>query len=64
VHSLRATAAIKLAHEADIAPVQEWLRNANLTTTRLYDSRKMRPEDRPTFRDEILRTLGRMKHQT
>ncbi len=37
VHSLRAMGATKL--EADIAPVQEWLRHANLSTTRLYDRR-------------------------
>lgn len=51
VHSLRATAATNaLAHEADIAKVQEWLGHANVSTTRLYDRRKIRPEDSPTFR--------------
>ena len=51
VHSLRATAATNaLAHEADIAKVQEWLGHANVSTTRLYDRRKTRPEDSPTFR--------------
>ena len=51
VHSLRATAATNaLSHEADIAKVQEWLGHANVSTTRLYDRRKMRPEDSPTFR--------------
>jgi integrase/recombinase XerD len=50
VHSLRATAATNaLSHEADIAKVQEWLGHANVSTTRLYDRRKMRPEDSPTF---------------
>jgi integrase/recombinase XerD len=39
-----------LSHEADIAKVQEWLGCANVSTTRLYDWRKMRPEDSPTFR--------------
>ena len=64
-YSPRITAATNaLAHEADIAQVQEWLGYANLTTARLYDRRKMRPEDSPTFREEILRTLSRMKHQT
>lgn len=39
VHSLRATAATNaLDHEVDIA------------TTRLYDRRKTRPEDSPTFK--------------
>jgi len=51
VHSLRATAATNaLEHEADIAKVQEWLGHANVSTTRLYDRRKSRPEDSPTFR--------------
>ena len=51
VHSLRATAATNaLSHEADIAKVQEWLGHANVSRTRLYDRRKTRPEDSPTFR--------------
>jgi integrase/recombinase XerD len=51
VHSLRATAATNaLSNEADIAKVQEWLGHANVSTTRLYDRRKVRPEDSPTFR--------------
>jgi integrase/recombinase XerD len=51
VHSLRATAATNaLQHQADIAKVQEWLGHANVSTTRLYDRRKTRPEDSPTFR--------------
>ena len=50
-HSLRATAATNaLDHEADIAKVQEWLGHANISTTRVYDRRKMRPEDSPTFK--------------
>jgi integrase/recombinase XerD len=50
VHSLRATAATNaLSHEADIAKVQEWLGRANISTTRLYDRRKSKPEDSPTF---------------
>jgi integrase len=51
VHSLRATAATNaLEHQADIAKVQEWLGHANISTTRLYDKRKSRPEDSPTFK--------------
>jgi site-specific recombinase XerD len=50
-HSLRATAATNaLDHEADITKVQEWLGHANIATTRLYDRRKTRPEDSPTFK--------------
>ena len=51
LHALRATAATNaLEHEADIAYVQEWLGHANIGTTRLYDRRKSRPEDSPTFK--------------
>ncbi len=51
VHALRATAATNaLEHEADIAKVQEWLGHASIATTRLYDRRKVRPEDSPTFK--------------
>jgi site-specific recombinase XerD len=50
-HSLRATAATNaLDHQADIAKVQEWLSHANISTTRIYDHRKTRPEDSPTFK--------------
>jgi site-specific recombinase XerD len=50
-HALRATAATNaLDHQADIAKVQEWLGHANIATTRLYDHRKTRPEDSPTFK--------------
>ena len=50
-HSLRATAATNaLDHHADIAKVQEWLGHANIATTRIYDHRKTRPEDSPTFK--------------
>ena len=51
VHAMRATAATNaLMHQADIAKVQEWLGHANISTTRLYDRRNMRPEDSPTFK--------------
>jgi integrase/recombinase XerD len=50
-HALRATAATNaLDHPADIAKVQEWLGHANIATTRIYDHRKTRPEDSPTFK--------------
>jgi integrase/recombinase XerD len=52
-HALRATAATNaLAHNADIAKVQEWLGHVNIATTRLYDRRQSRPEERPTFQGE------------
>ena len=51
VHSLRATAATNaLSHQADITKVQEWLGHADISTTRLYDRRRSRPEDSPVFR--------------
>jgi integrase/recombinase XerD len=50
-HALRATATTNaLDHDADIAKVQEWLGHSNIATTRLYDRRKTRPEDSPTFK--------------
>ncbi|WP_164318985.1 tyrosine-type recombinase/integrase, partial [Pseudomonas viridiflava] len=51
VHGLRATAATNaLEHEADITKVQAWLGHANISTTRIYDRRQLRPEDSPTFK--------------
>jgi integrase len=50
-HALRATVAINaLDHQADIAKVQEWLGHANIAITRIYDHRRTRPEDSPTFK--------------
>ena len=50
-HALRASAATNaLDHQADIAKVQEWLGHANIATTRIYDHRKTRAEDSPTFK--------------
>jgi integrase/recombinase XerD len=50
-HALRATAATNaLDNKADIAKVQEWLGHANISTTRIYDHRKTKPEDSPTFK--------------
>ena len=47
---MRATAATNaLSHEADAAKVQEWLAHANVSTTRLYERHKSKPEDSPTF---------------
>jgi integrase len=49
--SLRATAATNaLDHQADITKVQKWFGHANIATTRIYDHRKTRPEDSPTFK--------------
>ena len=51
VHSMRATAATNaLEHGADIAKVQDMMGHANISTTRLYDRRKSKPEDSPIFR--------------
>ncbi len=51
LHALRATAATNaLEHSADIAFVQGWLGHANISTTRLYDRRRSKPEDSPTFK--------------
>jgi site-specific recombinase XerD len=48
---LRATAATNaLEHGADIARVRDWLGHRAVSTTQLYDKRRSRPEDSPTFR--------------
>ena len=50
-HRARATAATNAMDAgADIAKVQEWLGHANVSTTRVYDHRKTRPEDSPVFK--------------
>jgi len=50
-HGLRATAATNaLDHEADLARVQAWLGHENISTTRLYDRRRSKPADSPTFK--------------
>ena len=50
-HVARATAATHALNQgADIAKVQEWLGHSNIATTRIYDRRRSRPEDSPTFR--------------
>lgn len=50
-HALRATAATNaLDNKADIREVQEWLGHANIATTCLYDRRRFRVEDSPTFK--------------
>jgi integrase/recombinase XerD len=36
--------------QGNIAKVQEWLGHANIATTRIYDHRRTRPEDSPTFK--------------
>ena len=48
VHSRRATAATNaLAHNADIAKVQEWFGHVNVSTTRIYDKRRMSAGGKP-----------------
>jgi integrase len=50
-HSARAIAATNAPDAgADIAKVQEWLGHANVSTTGVYNRRKTRPEDSPTFK--------------
>jgi integrase/recombinase XerD len=50
-YALRATAATNaLDHQADIANLQECLGHANIAATRIYDHRRTRPEDSPTFK--------------
>jgi integrase/recombinase XerD len=50
-HVLRATAATNaLENGADITRVQEWLGHASITTTRLYDKRRSKPEESPSFK--------------
>mgnify|MGYP006054635069 CR=1 FL=1 len=54
-HALRATAATNaLENEADIAKVQQFLGHANISTTRIYDRRDMRPADSPVWRIKYL----------
>ena len=50
-HALRATAATNaLDHGADMGMVQEWLGHASISTTRMYDRRKGRSDESPTFK--------------
>jgi site-specific recombinase XerD len=53
-HVIRATAATNAldngADIADIAKAPECLGHANISTTRIYDRRRTRPEDSPTFK--------------
>lgn len=52
-HCLRATAATNaLEHGADIAKVRDWLGHCAISTTQLYDKRRHKPEDSPTFKVE------------
>ncbi|MCS0583395.1 site-specific integrase [Massilia pinisoli] len=38
-----------LAHDADVAKVQQWLEHANISTTAAHDRPEMRAEDSPKF---------------
>ena len=50
-HALRATAITNaLEHDEDLEKVQDWVGHANIATTRMYDRRKHRAEDSPTFK--------------
>ena len=50
-HTRRVTAATNaLDHQADITKLQERLGHVNIATTRIYDHRKTRAEDSPTFK--------------
>jgi integrase/recombinase XerD len=50
-HALSATAATNaLDHGAGSAKIQEWLGHANISTTRVYNHHKTRPEDSSTFK--------------
>lgn len=50
-HALRATSATN-AHSkgSDIAELQEWLGHSGISTTRVYDKRRMWPEDSPRLK--------------
>ncbi len=58
-HALRATAATNaLENHADLSQVQEWLGHASIGTTKVYDRRRMKPGDSPTFRVNYQARLG------
>lgn len=49
-HALRVTGITNaLEHEADISKVRAWVGHSNVSTTQLYDRRKNRAEESPTF---------------
>jgi integrase/recombinase XerD len=51
VHSMRATACTNaLDNEADLRRVKQWMGHAHISTTELYDRRRSKPEESPTFR--------------
>ena len=50
-HAMRATAATNaIEGGADLEQTRDWLGHANIATTTLYDKRRQRPEDSPTFK--------------
>ena len=51
VHALRATAITNsLEHGADLAESQVWAGHADISTTRLYDRRRNKLADSPSFK--------------
>ena len=48
--AIATTNALDTGAEIAKVQVQEWLGHANISTTRVYDHRKTRPEDSPTFK--------------
>ncbi len=50
-HSLRTTAITNaLEHGAELSEAQKWAGHSDISTTRIYDKRRHRPENSPTYR--------------
>lgn len=51
VHACRATAITNaLSHGSEMAEVQEWAGHSQITTTRRYDRRHLKPENSPSYK--------------